>query len=205
MSTINAVEPCNLEQRFANASFNRKMRNHLEGVLVTTQSFKKNAVTRPYGLEMHKLVQPLTSAFPSLAEYDKQPCPPDRKKNAKPKKPINVPREYLCYHNPASVMMSEIYYDIEEARRCHEPELTCFDELGEAQYNTLLAAADKLSGIWDSTTDSTPYDMAKCLIVQVVLEDDQLREQVFDACRCYVEELLDDAQPLQKWRRHRKE
>lgn len=65
-------------------------------------------------------------------------------------------------------------------------------------YNKVLDATDRLKDLWENEPWLNELQLAKALITQIVLEDEDLRETVFKRARAMIEECSATVAPYLK-------
>lgn len=140
-------------------------------------------VYRVYAEEILEITSPIADALPSRAAYlaRTDPQASARLENCSTKAHTQV-------ENPACVFVWEVRHNKEGA----------LATLPDTPYNKVLDATDRLKDLWENEPWLDELQLAKAFITQIVLEDEDLRETVFNRARVMIEECSATVAPYLK-------
>ncbi|MDO4502650.1 MAG: hypothetical protein Q4D06_05640 [Coriobacteriia bacterium] len=147
--------------------------------------------------ELLELIKPLQELLPSALDYQDWAsahdglCAGPRKGMPPASWPGLKKRRHLV--NPTSVLLTMGY-------RSEQATGDYFPEISEEEYNRRLQTTDSLSEYWGKTGMITSHDLARAVVFQTVLEDEELRELVFARAQERIGELVESGQWLGAWR-----
>ena len=170
----------------ANAARERAACKAKDGELVQAERrvpFDVCDVYRVYAEEILEITSPIADALPSRAAYLARTDP-----QASARLENSSTKAHTQVENPACVFVWEVRHNKEGA----------LATLPDTLYNKVLDATDRLKDLWENEPWLNELQLAKALITQIVLEDEDLRETVFNRARVMIEECSETVAPYLK-------
>lgn len=167
----------------ANAARERAVCKAKDGELVQAERrvpFDVCDVYRVYAEEILEITSPIADALPSRAAYLARTDP-----QASARLENSSTKAHAQVENPACVFVWEVRHNKEGA----------LATLPDTPYNKVFDATDRLKDLWENEPWFNELQLAKALITQIVLEDEDLRETVFKRARVMVEEYSEAVAP----------
>ncbi len=128
---------------------------------------------RVHAEEILEITNPIANALPSRAAYLARTDP-----QAAARLENSLTKAHTQVENPACVFVWQV-------RRNKEGALAT---LPDVPYNKVLDATNQLKDLWENEPWLNELQLAKALITQIVLQDDDLRETVFARAHMMVED-----------------
>ena len=136
-----------------------------------------------YAEEILEITSPIADALPSRAAYLARTDP-----QASARLENSSTKAHTQVENPACVFVWEVRHNKEGA----------LATLPDDPYNKVLDATDRLKDLWENEPWLNELQLAKALITQIVLEDEDLRETVFKRARVMIKECSETVAPYLK-------
>ena len=183
MDDVNARLSLNERIACANAARKRAAFEAKDSKLVEAQRrvpFDVCDVYRVYAEDILEITGVIAGAVPSRAAYFANTDP---QASARPEN--RSTQAYAQIENPACVFVWELRHNKKGALAA----------LPDDAYGKVLDATDRLKNLWENEPWQNELQLAKALIAQIVLEDDDLRKEVFARANVLVKECCDAVAP----------
>lgn len=138
---------------------------------------------RAYAEEILEITNPIANALPSRAAYLARTDP-----QAAARLENSSTNAHTQVENPACVFVWEVRHN----------KVGALATLPDTPYNKVLDATDRLKDLWENEPWLNELQLAKALITQIVLEDEDLRETVFNRARAMIKECSETVAPYLK-------
>lgn len=163
---------------------------------LTTKWFGVSGVYEENRDELSRLVRLLEELLPSIVDYEAYAAPHDGK-IAGPQ--WNTERIYtdaakrLRIKNPGLVMRTQCDRDLAEKGEV-------FPELSDDEYEVFLDDVELMANWWEKKASATPLELAKSVVVHVVMKSPELRDRVLQEAEREVDRLVKLDAKLGRWR-----